>query len=520
MQVSPVAGSAAVNLRDFFSLVWRKKWLIAAVTAVVVAAAVAFSLRQTPIYEAKASVLVEPTAAANGGTPTPPNMSTEKLVASSPAVATNVADTLHLSARPLDLLANLSVDVPVETEVLDFTYADPDPEKARQLAMGFAEGYLDFRKQKQTTDSQASRRAVQAQLDALNKSLQQVNAKASASRAGSQSQQVLQAQAGALSSQMFLLQEQLAQLDLSSQVSPGRIVRDASTPTRPARPNHVTNGVLGVFVGLLLGFGAMVLQEYLGDRIKGSKDLESHVGAPVLSAIPTVRGGRDPAAALVTMQQPESVAAEAFRQLRTNFAIAAGSRDAKTILVTSAREQEGKTFTAANLGVVLASAGSQVILLSADLRRPRLEGLFDISAPHGLVDALGEARVRNGDGDEHLPAGIGMWSIKENLTIVPVGTVPDHPTELLGSSNLSAFIKELREMADFVLVDAAPLLPVADAATMATSCDAVLMVADARSTTRTNVAEARERLERIHAKVLGAVLVNAPGNVRKTYGKR
>lgn len=513
MQESMVRESAPVDLRDLFSLLWRRKWRIAAITAVVLGGAVLFSLRQTPIYESKASVLVE-APASRGGSQSAPNMATERLVGSSPAVAQTVVETLHLSERPEDLLRHLSVTVPVDTEALDFTYGDPSPTLAQKRAQAFARAYLDFRQRKIVHDVGATRNGLNAQIVALNSSLDDVSKKAEAATNTAQ-RDLLQSQVMSITSEVFILRQQLAELDISQNASAGRVVEDASLPTRPARPNYPLNGALGVFLGLMLGVGVVILREYVSDRIRGSKDLESHVGAPVLGAIPAVRTrGRRATMRLVTSQRPNSQAAEAFRQLRANFFMAATSCNAKTILITSAREQEGKTFTAANLGVVLAKAGSHVILLSADLRRPQLEQLFGITATTGFTTAL--------TGENGVPRALvaaRMWSVQPNLTVLPVGTTPENPAELLGSSNMTAFIKELRDLADFVLIDAAPMLAVADAATVALACDAALIVADARSAIRAHVIEAREQLQRLHTQMLGAVLVNAPGRGLKPYGR-
>jgi capsular exopolysaccharide synthesis family protein len=507
---------SSVDLRDLFSLLWRRKWTIAALTAAMLAGALVFSLQQTPIYESKASVLVEaPASGSGGGSQGTPNMATERLVGSSPAVAQTVVDSLHLSEPADQLLRHLSVSVPTDTEALDFTYGDPSPAVAQKAAQAFAEAYLSFRKRKFMQDAGASRDALDAQIATLNKSLDEVTKKA-AETTNTAQRDLLQSQVTSLTSQIFILRQQLAELDVNQNASAGRIVEDASLPTRPSRPNYLLNGFLGVFLGLMLAVGVVIMRQYLGDRIQGSKDLESHVGAPVLGAIPAVRTRRGPATTrLVASHRPNSQAAEAFRQLRANFLMAATSCNAKTILVTSAQEHEGKTFTTANLGVVLAKAGSHVILLSADLRRPQLEKLFGISASSGFAKAL---TSENGVSPALVAAR--MWSVEANLTVLPVGMPPENPAELLGSSNMTAFIKELRDLADFVLIDAAPVLGVADAATVAPACDAALIVADAQSAVRAHVIEAREQLQRLHTQMLGAVLVNAPGRGLRTYGPR
>jgi capsular exopolysaccharide synthesis family protein len=513
MQGSAVRETGSVDLRDLLSLLWRQKWTIVALTGAVLLGAIVYSLLETPTYASKASVLVEsPAPAGGGGSQNTPNMATERLVASSPAVAEAVVKRLRLSEGSDELLRDLSVTVPTDTEALDFTYSHPSPAVAQQRAQAFAEAYLEFRKRKFIQDAGASRDALDAQITTLNRSLNEVTRKA-AGAASTAERDLLQSQVTSLTSQIFILQQQLAELDANQNESAGRIVEDASLPERPARPSYLLNGFLGVFVGLMLGVGVVIARQYVGDRIQGSKDLASHVGAPVLGAIPTVRLRRGPATMrLVASHRPNSQAAEAFRQLRANFHMAAMSSNAKTILVTSAQEHEGKTFTTANLGVVLARAGNQVILLSADLRRPYLEQLFGISAASGFANAL---MSENAASPELMAAG--MWSVDPNLTVMPVGVAPENPAELLGSSNMTAFIKELRDSADFVLIDAAPMLGVADAATVAPSCDAALIVADAQSAVRSHVIEAREQLQRLQTRVLGAVLVNAPGSGLKSY---
>jgi capsular exopolysaccharide synthesis family protein len=513
MNMSAAGEPAALDVRDFFSLLWRRRWMIAAVVAAVVAAAVAFSLLKTPVYISKASVLVE-APPGTGGIQTGPNMATEKLVASSYEVADRMARRLKLREGPRDLLGNLSVDVPVETEVLDFTYAAPSPETARERAQAFAEAYLAFHRQKLSQETSAARTSALSQISGLNRELQKIQQRLDGAD-GSVSpaeRNRLQSQATFIGSQMLSLQTRLNELDSRDSASPGQIVEPAALPNRPSSPNYPLNAMLGVVVGLMLAVGVVVAREFLGDRIQGKRDLESQVGAPVLGAIPTVRTRGPITERLVTKNRPNSLAAEAFRQLRANFVIAAGSSDAKTILVTSAGEQEGKTFAAANLGVMLAKAGMNVVLLSADLRRPELERLFGFSPPAELAGFL-----REGVEPPPEPEASWMWSIQFNLMLMSLGTASDNSAELLGSSTMAAFIKKLRDSADFVLIDAAPLLAVADAATMAPACDAVLIVADANSAARKSMMEARQQLERIHAPVVGAVLVNAPVNGLRPY---
>jgi capsular exopolysaccharide synthesis family protein len=505
-----VRESSPVDIRDFGSLLWRRKWTLAAVAAAVVGAALLVSMLQTPVYQAKASVLVEspPGEVSQNG----PNMATEKRVGTSHAVAKIALAALHLRSTPEKLLPGLSVDVPVDTEILDFTYSDPSPEMAQRKAEAFAQAYLQFRQKKLVEDVLAASRSLDDQIRVLNGELAVIHKKTAATT-DRRERGLLAAQATLYTQQINNLELKRAQLTPTEGVSPGSILADATTPTAPARPDPVVNGLLGLVVGLVLGVGAALLRDYLDDHIRGTEDLESQVGAPVLSVVPPVRPLRGAAGEeLVTLQAPDSAAAEAFRHLRANFVVAAASCAAKVVLFTSPREEEGKTLTTANLAVLLARTGSGVILLSADVRRPRLDQLFGVSARPGFSDALTDGIAP--PGEEIMDQ---IVSVAQNLSILPMGSAPSNPIELLGSSEMRELVQVLRQLTDYVLIDAAPLLSVADAAALIPACDAVVVVADARSATRPNLLGARQQLERMQAKVLGTVLVNARVKGLRSY---
>jgi polysaccharide biosynthesis transport protein len=514
-----VKGSFAVDLRRFGSLLKERKWTIVLVTAAVLGAALLFSFRQTPIYSSQATVLVQVPPGEN--TPDGPNMATEKRIASSAAVAKLVLARLELpGGRPETLLRDLSVEVPVDTEILTFSYSAPVPEAAQQRAEMFAKSYLDYRQQRLGDDVLASQRSLQDQINALNGRLAALQKRAAA-ETSDVDKRVLEGQANLLYTQISNLYLKRAELVRAQQAPPGRILADAQVPSAPSRPNHLINGSLGLVLGLMLGLALAVLREYADDHLRGSDDFESQVGMPVLGTIPAIATRHAPsgAGALVTIPQPDSATAEAFRHLRANFTVAAASSGAKTVLVTSAGEGEGKTFTTANLGVVLAKSGCEVILVSADLRRPHLEQVFGITARLGLVDLLRDRVVPRSISTAEAGATT-MWSVMHNLLVLPVGSTDGDLTELLGSNDLTELIQGLRNQVDYVLVDATPLLPVADAAALVPACDAVLMVANARSATRADVLEACQQLERMHATTLGAVLITARDGGSRRYPHR
>jgi non-specific protein-tyrosine kinase len=499
-------GSPREQTPGAVTVLWKRRWTIVVVTLLVVAVAIALSVRVTPICASKASVLVE--SAPNQTTTTEPNMATEKQVATSTSVARIVMQKLHLTVSAQTVLNHLSVSVPVDTQILDISYSDPQPRIAQQRAQAFAEAYVSYRQQGLLAQLADSQRTLQTQTAALTTQLgdlqSQIDRETNANKRALE-----QAQASSLIAQISILQQKLAALDPTQSAPPGRLLEPAPLPLRPVSPNYPVNIALSVFAGLALGAFAALLREYADDRIRGREDLEARLGTPVLAAIQTTKGKKDwSASQLVTSVDPRSVVSESFAQLRANLAFAAHECGAQAILVTSCREQEGKTFTSANVAVALARSGKRVIAVSGDVRRPRLEQMFGLSPSVGLIDALVD------DVDvSSLLTDVGI----DHLALLPAGLTPGNPNEFLASDRMAMLLADLRGLSDFVIIDAPPLLAVADAAILAASCDGVLFVCDERSVTRKDIARAREQLERTRTIVLGAVLNNAHADGPRGY---
>jgi non-specific protein-tyrosine kinase len=205
---------------------------------------------------------------------------------------------------------------------------------------------------------------------------------------------------------------------------------------------------------------------------------------------------------LITLTDPRSPAAEAYRTLRTNLYFSSLDRALETLVVTSAAPAEGKSTTLSNLAVTLAQGEKRTILVDADLRRPTLHTLFDVSNSRGLTtmavddSALADPPV--------LQTGI------ENLWLLPSGPLPPNPAEILGSRRMEEIIAALKARADIVLFDAPPVIVVTDAAVLGTKVDGVLLVISAGKTRREHALRAKELLERVKIRLVGAVLNNAP----------
>lgn len=208
---------------------------------------------------------------------------------------------------------------------------------------------------------------------------------------------------------------------------------------------------------------------------------------------------------LITLTEPRSAAAEAYRTLRTNLifaGLAAEGRPLQTLLVTAPAQEAGKSLTIANLAVVMAQGGRRTILVDCDLRRPHQHELFGVPRAPGFGEWM-EA------GGEALPAlaAVGV----DGLQLLPAGASAAPPADLLSSRRLGALITGLKTQADIVLFDAPPILAVSDAVLLAANLDGALLVAQAGHTRRDHAQRAREMLEKVRVRVVGAVLTSADG---------
>ena len=208
---------------------------------------------------------------------------------------------------------------------------------------------------------------------------------------------------------------------------------------------------------------------------------------------------------LITLTDPRSPAAEAYRTLRTNLTFAALDKPIETLIVTSAAPGEGKSTVLANLAVTMAQGERRTILVDADLRRPGLHEIFGVANDRGLTTMIVEEAAM----DDPPLIDVGV----DNLWLVPSGPIPPNPADILGSRRMEEVIAALKARADIVLFDAPPIIAVTDAAVLGTKVDGVLLVVCAGRTRREHAQRARELLERVHVRIVGAVLNNAPRDV-------
>ena len=330
------------------------------------------------------------------------------------------------------------------------------------------------------------------------------------------------------------------------------VVEAASVPGMAVRPRKLRIVASAALLGLALGVGLAFFAEHMDDTIQTPEDLEECAGVPMLGFVPPIttngRGGKPfTQRSTVAVEHPASSVSEAYRSIRTNLFFSAPLEQAKALVVTSGGPGDGKTTTAANLAIVIAQSGKRVLLVDADLRRPKIRDVFRISAGTGLREVL--------TGKAELDEAIAL-KVRKNLDVLPCRPVsrrdkPDQdngirdllihplrfvdklrkgpysehhhspsPAELFDSPQMRQLLDDLRERYDRIIIDTPPILFVTDASILAAMSDGVILVVKSGRNTRDQARRAREQLDSVNARILGGVLNDVqPGRIGRYYSR-
>lgn len=443
-----------MELADYLRIL-RKSWILILLLALVsVAAAATYSILQTPLYSAESKVFVSTESGGTtselvqGSTFTQARVKTYSSLVETPIVLLPVISSLDLELTTGELAGSIEASAPLDTTLIVITVTDPDPVLAADIANATSQSLTAVVEEIETTPGNSE--------------------------------------------------------------SPVRLTRvqDATVPAVPVSPNIPLNIALGLLVGLAIGVGVAVLREVLDNRIRNERDVELITDIPIMGGI-----GFDPNAAarpLIVQVDPRSPRAESFRTLRTNLQFVDIERPSRTFVVTSAVEAEGKSTTAANLAIAMADAGFRVLIVDADMRRPKLATYMDLEGAVGLTDVLiGRAKLAD---------VVQAWGRSGFLWVLPAGMVPPNPSELLGSQAMQRLLELFEEQFDVVLFDAPPLLPVTDAAVLAKKVGGTILVVAAGRTHRNQLRGALTTLENVDATVSGIVLTMLPTKGPDAYG--
>lgn len=443
-----------VELRDYIRIL-RKSWIVIVISTLVgVAAAAGYSLLQKPEFAASSKVFVSTSAGqsvtdlAQGNSFTVQRVKTYSDLATTPIVLLPVIANLNLNTTAGDLAKNVAVSAALDTTIIEITVTNEDPVLAAEIADSVSESLTASVERIETPSAEGAASPVQLTR-----------------------------------------------------------VQEAEVPSEPVSPRVALNLVLGALLGLVLGLAFAVLRERLDNRIRNERDVELVTDAPIVGGI-----AFDPKAAqrpLIVHADPRSPRAESFRTLRTNLSFLDVGAHGRTFVVTSSVASEGKSTTAANLAISLADSGARVLLVDADLRRPKVAEYMGIEGGVGITDVL--------IGRADLLDVVQPWG-RSKLFVLPAGKIPPNPSELLGSKAMSNLIELFNREFDAVIFDAPPLLPVTDAAILAKGVGGAIVVVAAGRTHKNQLKGAVTALENVGAPVSGVVLTMLPTRGADAYG--
>jgi polysaccharide biosynthesis transport protein len=285
-----------------------------------------------------------------------------------------------------------------------------------------------------------------------------------------------------------------------------RVVDAAEIPKSPVKPKKAQNILLAIVVGLSMGVGLAFFLEYIDSTIKLPEDISQYLKIPYLGPVPALATETNPAGTLVerkpqedliTILAPKSTASEAYRGIRTSLFLSSADQAPQVILVCSSAPREGKTITTANIAIAMAQAGSKVLIMDCDMRRPKLHKLFGSDRDKGMANILvGSCTL--GDAISHTQV--------PNVDIIPSGPIPPNPSEILASHHMKELIQQARSRYERIIIDSPPITAVTDASILSSLVDGVVIVIRANDTHREIIRNGIAHLQSVNAHILGAVL--------------
>ncbi|MCH8559415.1 polysaccharide biosynthesis tyrosine autokinase [Nesterenkonia sp. DZ6] len=441
-----------MELREYLRILHRGWLIIVLATLAGIGAAATYSMLQSPQYEAGTRVYVSTDSASTvaelgqGTTYTQQIVESFVQVTTTPRVLQPVIDDLGLQQTPAELSESVAVSTDANTVLMQITATDEDPTLAAEIANSVTESLIG------------------------------VVGEITPGSSGEDSPVTVE------------------------------VLQEAVAPESPVAPRIPLNLALGFLVGMALGVGIAVLREVLDTKIRGEHDISAITDTPVLGGITY-----DPEAQkrpLVVQVDPKSPRAESFRTLRTNLQFLEVGESRRSFVVTSSIQGEGKSTTVANLAITMQEAGQRVLVIDADLRRPRVADYFGLEGAVGLTNVL--------IGKVDLADVVQYWG-PHDLAVLPAGDIPPNPSELLGSPSMDALLRFVEDQFDVVLIDAPPLA-VTDAAVLATRATGAIMVVAAGKTTRQRFTRSISSLESVGAKLFGVVPTMLPTKGPDAYG--
>jgi Mrp family chromosome partitioning ATPase/capsular polysaccharide biosynthesis protein len=518
------ADAAAPELRSYLSLLWRRKWILLPFLVLIPIVVHFATARGTSTYEASSQVLLNRQSANVSGLGDPlvfdaaRTIRTQAGIARVPVIARRVIEAAKLDWSPGEFLGRSSVGSDPDVDLLTFRVRDEEPARAELLSNLYAETYIEYRRRLDTT-------ALSEALRILRQQIEQLRSQGLASSGGYSA---------------LVDRRQQLQTAMVLQKSNAILVQHAEGAAQVTGPNR-QNDYLAIGAGIIIALALAFLIDALDTRIRSADDLAAELRLPLLGGLREPRSvGRR--GRLVMLDAPTSESAEMFRILRSTLDVGHALDRQRVLMVTSALAGEGKSTTAANLAIAMARAGQRVVLADLDLPRPRLKKLFRLPPGPGVTDVLlAKARLEDalvriplapagrqqpadgleesGNGRRH-DGGYGHRNGSSSggtLDVICAGEPVRHTGDFLLTPTLDELFAHLRELGNVVVVDGPPLLVSADALTLSSHVDALLLVARANTLRREQIGQVRRALAVAPAAKLGLVVVGDMGSQTGPY---
>ena len=512
------------DLRSYLGVIARRRWIVILTTIICVGVAVAISVIPEPTYRVRAQVMTtgvnDPVAMIFGanGSGDLDRQATSQLAFLSSAKLRFAVVNAYEGSLPDSEVFRVSASPVVRgdpnrtSSVVELSLVSTDPTAAVTLINTYATTYVEMRQSIDSENLLLARQRLQGLLSDVETEIAEVSQPIAevdeqiAAGAGNSEILALRRDAAVqsvtpvlepLQAQASEIRELLGGLNLGVEIATGggaEVLSPAGGAGTPVSPNIPLNIAVGLVFGLFLGATLAFIRDYFDDSVKTKEIIQQVTGVPTLGLIPKIGGDTD----LVTVTHPTAPAAEAFRLLRTSVKFLGVERQVRVVQVTSPSPGEGKTMVAVNLAVAFAQSGDRVVLVGADLRRPRMEEVVDVPLTPGLTAVL--------IGDVTLPQAIQSAASVPNLSVLPAGYPPPNPSELLSGERARRLIDVLGQTYDVVVIDCPPVLPVTDSLVLARMADTTLLVASANKTSKRSLTRAVELLRQVDAPLMGTVL--------------
>ena len=404
-----------------------------------------------------------------------------------------------------------------EQLLVEFTPEWPDVKKVEQQLTRL-EGELRASHQRILTTAENQYRSAIQKEDALRKAFAQQRSETLQQNEGAITAKMLQQEIDTNRRMLdnLLQSQQGVEISNTGLLKPSiRVTKAAIMPRAPVGPKRGQNILLAALLALLGGIGLVLFLDYINNKIESVEDIDRYLKLPALGVIPVLQGGGKarkliagkgnkelaPAGAgnsqvILTQVETNSSIAESYRQLRTALLLSSAGHAPRTLLITSSQPAEGKTTTSVNTAISLAQTGASVLIIDADLRRPRVHRIFGLKNNSGLSNYLA------GDGELASLIQIAM----PNLYVLPVGPLPPNPAELLGSAKMKTVIETLSANFDYVVIDSPPVSSFADSLILSSLVDGVIIVVKGGVTPREMAQRTKAHLQSVGAKILGIVI--------------